>query len=216
MSRGRAAAPVGLPFLLLLFVTRGCLAANRPDDDPAPPDYGAALSKSLLYFEAQRSGRLPHNQRVPWRGHSGLTDGLQQGVDLVGGYYDAGDHVKFGLPMAFTVTMLAWGAIDFADDVQAAGEWGHTLEAIKWGTDYFVKAHTDPFVYWAEVCSCRCLYYLPAPAASLVFAPTFHKPTIHGVGDDEKKANSTGGGRGGRHPEVIDNSHLLPTRDLLP
>jgi Glycosyl hydrolase family 9 len=38
------------------------------------------LHKSLLYFEAQRSGRLPYNQRVTWRGHSGLTDGLQQGV----------------------------------------------------------------------------------------------------------------------------------------
>lgn len=45
-------------------------------------DYGDALSKSLLYFESQRSGRLPHNQRVNWRDHSGLTDGLDQGVSL--------------------------------------------------------------------------------------------------------------------------------------
>jgi hypothetical protein len=43
-------------------------------------DYADALSKSLLYFEAQRSGRLPYNQRVNWRHHSGLTDGLEQGV----------------------------------------------------------------------------------------------------------------------------------------
>lgn len=43
-------------------------------------DYGEALTKSLLYFEAQRSGRLPYDQRVRWRGHSGLTDGLEQGV----------------------------------------------------------------------------------------------------------------------------------------
>uniref|UniRef100_A0A0D2ZTG6 cellulase n=1 Tax=Brassica oleracea var. oleracea TaxID=109376 RepID=A0A0D2ZTG6_BRAOL len=43
-------------------------------------DYGEALSKSLLYFEAQRSGRLPYNQRVTWRDHSGLTDGLEQGI----------------------------------------------------------------------------------------------------------------------------------------
>ena len=45
-------------------------------------DYGEALSKSLLYFEAQRSGRLPYNQRVTWRDHSGLTDGLEQGVSV--------------------------------------------------------------------------------------------------------------------------------------
>ncbi|KAF7815306.1 endoglucanase 11-like [Senna tora] len=109
-------------------------------------DYADALSKSLLYFEAQRSGRLPYNQRVTWRDHSGLTDGLEQGVDLVGGYYDAGDHVKFGLPMAFTVTMLSWGAIEYAQQIADAGEMEHTMEAIKWGTDYFIKAHTSPNV----------------------------------------------------------------------
>jgi len=43
-------------------------------------DYADALSKSLLYFEAQRSGRIPYNQRVTWRDHSGLTDGLEEGV----------------------------------------------------------------------------------------------------------------------------------------
>ncbi|CAN7019062.1 hypothetical protein Bca4012_033786 [Brassica carinata] len=114
-------------------------------------DYGEALSKSLLYFEAQRSGRLPYNQRVTWRDHSGLTDGLEQGVDLVGGYHDAGDHVKFGLPMAFTVTMLSWSVIEYGDSLASTGELSHALEAIKWGTDYFIKAHTSPNVLWAEV-----------------------------------------------------------------
>nr|QCQ73708.1 endo-(1,4)-beta-D-glucanase [Litchi chinensis] len=114
-------------------------------------DYADALTKSLLYFESQRSGRLPYNQRVTWRDHSGLTDGLEQGVDLVGGYYDAGDHVKFGLPMAFTVTMLSWGVIEYGDQIADAGELEHALEAIKWGTDYFIKAHTGPNVLWAEV-----------------------------------------------------------------
>ncbi|KAF8410777.1 hypothetical protein HHK36_003314 [Tetracentron sinense] len=114
-------------------------------------DYGEALTKSLLYFESQRSGRLPYNQRVTWRDHSGLTDGLEQGVDLVGGYYDAGDHVKFGLPMAFTVTMLSWSVIEYGEQIAAGGEYEHALEAIKWGTDYFIKAHTSPNVLWAEV-----------------------------------------------------------------
>ena len=100
------------------------------------------------------AGKLPKNNGIPWRGNSAMNDGstlpdVKGG--LVGGYYDAGDHVKFGLPMAFTVTMLSWGAIEFGHDVAAAGEWRHALEAIKWGTDYFVKAHTHPFVYWAEV-----------------------------------------------------------------
>ncbi|GFQ05108.1 endoglucanase 11 [Phtheirospermum japonicum] len=114
-------------------------------------DYGDALSKSLLYFEAQRSGHLPYNQRVKWRHHSGLTDGLEQGVDLVGGYYDAGDNVKFGLPMAYTITLLSWSVIGFQDEIAAAGELHHALEAIKWGTDFLIKAHTHPHVLWAQV-----------------------------------------------------------------
>ncbi|KAK2431709.1 endoglucanase [Trifolium repens] len=114
-------------------------------------NYGQALSQSLLYFEAQRSGHLPYNQRVNWRHHSGLTDGLEEEVDLVGGYYDAGDNVKFGLPMAFTITLLSWAAIEYREQIAGAGEYGHTMEAIKWGTDYFIKAHIQPNVLWVEV-----------------------------------------------------------------
>lgn len=72
-------------------------------------------------------------------------------MDLVGGYYDAGDHVKFGLPMAFTVTMLSWSVIEYWEEIESAGELEHTMEAIKWGSDYFIKAHTSPNVLWAEV-----------------------------------------------------------------
>ncbi|KAF5812222.1 putative cellulase [Helianthus annuus] len=117
----------------------------------ASHNYADALSKSLIYFEAQRSGRLPYNQRLTWRDNSALTDGIDQGVDLVGGYYDAGDHVKFGLPMAFTVTMLSWSVIEYGEYIAGAGELQHAMEAIKWGTDYFIKAHTSPNVLWAEV-----------------------------------------------------------------
>ena len=38
-------------------------------------NYAEALKNSLLYFEAQRSGKLPSNQRVTWRGDSALRDG---------------------------------------------------------------------------------------------------------------------------------------------
>nr|GEX63075.1 endoglucanase 17-like [Tanacetum cinerariifolium] len=48
-----------------------------------------------------------------WRGNSGLGDGAAVDVDLTGGYYDAGDNVKFGFPVAFTNTMLAWSVVEF-------------------------------------------------------------------------------------------------------
>lgn len=58
--------------------------------------YGDALSKSLLYFEAQRSGRLPYNQRVTWRHHSGLTDGLEQGVRSISYLFFSLHFLDFG------------------------------------------------------------------------------------------------------------------------
>ncbi|KAJ6821813.1 endoglucanase 6-like [Iris pallida] len=114
-------------------------------------DYGKALSKSILFFEAQRSGYLPGDQRVTWRANSGLHDGKASGVDLVGGYYDAGDNVKFGLPMAFTVTMMSWSIVEYGKQLAASGELGHAIKAVKWGTDYLIKAHPEPNVLYGEV-----------------------------------------------------------------
>ncbi|KAL6543306.1 hypothetical protein OROHE_010826 [Orobanche hederae] len=149
MKRQSQCSPLALPKRTLVIFLLIILLTTLPFSQSF--NYRDALSKSLLYFEAQRSGHLPYNQRVTWRHHSGLTDGLEQGVDLVGGYYDAGDNVKFGLPMAYTITLLSWSVIEFQDEIAAADEFNHALEAIKWGTDYFIKAHTHPHVLWAQV-----------------------------------------------------------------
>ncbi|TVU16555.1 hypothetical protein EJB05_40126, partial [Eragrostis curvula] len=113
-------------------------------------DYAGAFDKCLQFFEAQRSGKLPSDRRVQWRGDSALTDGYSQGVDLVGGYYDSGDHVKFGFPMAYALTMLSWGVIEFEQEMIAANNLQRTLDAIRWGTNYIVKAHTEPNVLWVQ------------------------------------------------------------------
>ncbi|CAA2965734.1 endoglucanase 6 [Olea europaea subsp. europaea] len=72
-------------------------------------------------------------------------------VDLVGGYHDAGDNVKFGLPMAFTITMMSWSLIEYGRQMAAGGELNNALDAIKWGTDYLIKAHAEPNVLYGEV-----------------------------------------------------------------
>ncbi|KAH7547544.1 hypothetical protein FEM48_Zijuj01G0321000 [Ziziphus jujuba var. spinosa] len=117
-------------------------------------DYKAALTKSLLFYEGQRSGKLPVNQRVHWRADSGLKDGQNEensGFDLVGGYYDAGDNLKLGFPMAFTITMLSWSTMEFNKQLMAKKELLNALYTIKWGTDYLMKAHPEADVLYGEV-----------------------------------------------------------------
>ncbi|MDJ0595427.1 MAG: glycoside hydrolase family 9 protein [Pleurocapsa sp. MO_226.B13] len=103
--------------------------------------YGEALQKNFLFLEANRSGDLGPDNRLEWRTDSTLNDGSTVGRDLSGGYFDAGDHVKFGQPMAASVNMLAWGGVEYTEAYKQSGQFDELLEAVKWGTDYFLKAH---------------------------------------------------------------------------
>ncbi|KAK1295019.1 Endoglucanase 17 [Acorus calamus] len=157
-------ASPSLPLLLtLLFLTSSLSFSNGEDTFPtqqghphphlhhgtANHNYRDALSKSLIFFEGQRSGRLPPNQRLKWRRDSGLSDGSAMHVDLIGGYYDAGDNVKFGFPMAFTATMLSWSVIEFGGLMK--GELQNAREAIRWATDYLLKATAHPNTVYVQV-----------------------------------------------------------------
>ncbi|XWS31750.1 hypothetical protein CRYUN_Cryun23aG0102700 [Craigia yunnanensis] len=115
----------------------------------AKHNYRDALTKSIIFFEGQRSGRLHSNQRITWRRDSGLSDGAAMHVDLVGGYYDAGDNVKFGFPMAFTTTMLSWSVIEFGGLMK--GELQNAKQAIRWATDYLLKATAHPDTIYVQV-----------------------------------------------------------------
>ena len=114
-------------------------------------NYGEALQKSLFFYEAQRSGDLPTTNRINWRGDSGMQDGADVGRDLTGGWYDAGDHVKFGLPMAATATMLAWGIVDYRSAYVSSGQLDMALDQLKWATDYFIKAHPTANELYGQV-----------------------------------------------------------------
>ncbi|WP_051261459.1 glycoside hydrolase family 9 protein [Desulfovibrio inopinatus] len=136
-------------------------------------NYAEALQKSLFFYDAQRSGRLPERgtapgqNRVEWRGDSFLDDGgtllHADGsvmtddignpvvVDLTGGFLDAGDNMKFGLPLASAVTMLAWGGLEFQDGYIAAQQWDYLLSILSWAAHYIVAAHPLPNVYVVQV-----------------------------------------------------------------
>lgn len=119
-------------------------------------DYDEVIRLSNLFYQAQRSGSLDeygdfNHEKIPYRGDSCLNDGSDKGVDLTGGYFDAGDYVKFNFPMAASTTLLAWGAIDYSKGYAAAGQTQATLNTIKWATDYFIKCHVSPNELYAQV-----------------------------------------------------------------
>ena len=114
-------------------------------------NYGEALQKSLLFYELQRSGDLPDDIRTNWRGDSGMSDGADNGVDLTGGLYDAGDNAKFNLPMAYTASMLAWSVYEDKDAYEESGQLEYALDTIKWVNDYLIKCHTAEYEFYYQV-----------------------------------------------------------------
>lgn len=57
-------------------------------------NYAPVLEKSLLFYEAQRTGRLPANNRISWRGDSFVTDRGTSNEDLSGGYFDGKEFLS--------------------------------------------------------------------------------------------------------------------------
>ncbi|KAH7670842.1 Glycoside hydrolase family 9 protein [Dioscorea alata] len=126
---------IGVPVIIVKSLPK------HKDPPPPPDEYSKALHKALLFFNAQKSGRLPKSNGISWRGNSGLQDG--SGLSdvkggLVGGYYDAGDNIKFHFPMAFSMSLLSWSVIEYSHKYKALGEYDHIRDIIKWGTDYLL------------------------------------------------------------------------------
>ena len=114
-------------------------------------NYGEALQKSLIFYELQRSGALPETVRCNWRGDSCLGDGSDNNIDLTGGWYDAGDNIKFNLPMSYTSTMLAWSLYEDKQSYIDSNQYEYALANIKWANDYFIKCHPEDEVYYYQV-----------------------------------------------------------------
>ena len=83
---------------------------------------GTPVESDNRKFFVVTAGKLPKKNGIPWRGNSGLKDGsdlrdVKGG--LVGGYYDAGDNIKFHFPMAFSMTLLSWSVVEYSDRYKA-------------------------------------------------------------------------------------------------
>lgn len=105
-------------------------------------NYAEALQKSLYFYECQQAGPLPEWNRVEWKADSTMTD------EVLGGWYDAGDHVKFNLPMAYSASMLAWGLYQYPDGVEKCGEMTNYVNNLEFVLDYLAECDRgDEVVY---------------------------------------------------------------------
>jgi hypothetical protein len=82
-----AQAPLPSPQWLPPTAESGAVAS--PTADRPNKQWGTLLGDLLYFYDAQRSGKLPASNRVPWRNDSLVDDGSGS-VDLSGGFYDAG------------------------------------------------------------------------------------------------------------------------------
>lgn len=72
-------------------------------------NYKGAIKASLLFYEAQRSGRVSNN-RIRWTKNNFLNDGRDVGKNLAGGYFDGTSWAahEASLPKCNTIFLCSW------------------------------------------------------------------------------------------------------------
>ncbi len=60
-------------------------------------------------------------------------------IDVAGGFHDAGDHVKFGMPENYAAATLGWGYYEFRDAYAATGQDDHIETILRYFNDYLMK-----------------------------------------------------------------------------
>ncbi len=108
-------------------------------------NYAKALQESLYFYDANMCGNLEGTCALDWRGNchtydADVTyqkDGKTYKVDASGGFHDAGDHVKFGLPQGYAATMLGMSYYQFKDAFVELEQTAHLKKITDYFCDYF-------------------------------------------------------------------------------
>ena len=108
-------------------------------------NYAKALQESLYFYDANMCGNLEGTCALSWRGNCHTYDknvtytknGKTYSVDASGGFHDAGDHVKFGLPQGYAASMLGMSYYQFGDAFDELGQTAHLKKITDYFCDYF-------------------------------------------------------------------------------
>jgi Glycosyl hydrolase family 9 len=117
--------------------------------------YNVAFGMSLFFYEANRAGDLPDDNRVLWRGDSPAGPIKNDGA-LTGGWYDAGDHVKFNYPMFSSASRMAVATWKYESALAGSSFDGASnlywaRREVRWVMDYIVRCHTADRVLVGQV-----------------------------------------------------------------
>jgi hypothetical protein len=96
----------------------------------------------MYLYDANMCGTgVDENSALDWRSdcHTYDQNATYNGttVDVSGGYHDAGDHVKFGLPQAYSASVLGYGYYEFKDAYTQTGQADHIETISTYFAEYF-------------------------------------------------------------------------------
>jgi endoglucanase len=104
----------------------------RDDDDPTdscvplqPMSNNVGTNLSASFIAANKSVLDPNGTGC---------------LNLSGGFHDAGDTVKFGLPQTYAAAVLGWGMYEFPQAYTATGTWNHAIDEMMWFSNYFLRS----------------------------------------------------------------------------
>lgn len=129
-------------------------------------NFARALQYSIYFYDGNMCGTgVNENDRYNWRGdchtydaqvemnstatnlsgsfltqYKDILDPDGDGyIDVSGGFHDAGDHVKFGMPENYSAATLGWGYYEFRDSYAKTGQDDHIETILRYFNDYLMK-----------------------------------------------------------------------------
>lgn len=108
-------------------------SSGKASEDSGKGDGGASAAEGLYVGTNMSDEFIKEN--IEYLDPDG--DGC---VNLTGGWHDAGDHVKFGLPGSYSASTVGWGYYEFRDSYIETGLQKHVEDELRWINDYFLKA----------------------------------------------------------------------------
>ena len=100
-------------------------------------NYAKLLQYSMYFYDGNMCGDdVDSASAFDWRGD------CHTGDEVVGGFHDAGDHVKFGLPAGYSAATLGWGYYEFKDAYDSLGQTAHLKEITNRFSKYFKDCTT--------------------------------------------------------------------------